>query len=50
VRGRKKKGTKGFIGLKIEVKDRFKKLSNPIIERERQKWLLDGFALLIWHD
>jgi hypothetical protein len=50
VRGRKKKGTRGFIGLKNEVKYGFKKLSNPNIGRERQKWLLDGFALFLWHD
>jgi hypothetical protein len=50
VRGRKKKGTRGFIGLKNEVKYGFEKLSNPNIERERQKWLLDGFALFLWHD
>jgi hypothetical protein len=35
MRGRKKKGTKGFIGLKDEVKDGFEKLSNSIIKRER---------------
>jgi hypothetical protein len=66
VRGHKKKGTRGFIGLKDEVKDGFEKLSNSNIEREReregererggerererQKWLLDGFALFLWHD
>jgi hypothetical protein len=37
MRGRKKKGTRGFIGLKDEVKDGFERLSNPNIERERQK-------------
>jgi hypothetical protein len=31
VRGLKKKGTRGFIGPKDDVKDRFKKLSNPNI-------------------
>jgi hypothetical protein len=36
------KGTRGFIGLKDEVKDGFEKLSNPNFERERQKWLLVG--------
>jgi hypothetical protein len=50
VRGCKEKGTRGFIGLKDEVKDGFEKLSNPNIERERRKWLLDGFALFLWHD
>jgi hypothetical protein len=50
VRGRKKKGTRGFIGLKGEVKDGFAKLSNPNIEREKQKWLHDGFALFLWDD
>jgi hypothetical protein len=50
VRGCKKKGTRGFIGLKDEVKDGFEKLSNLIIERERQRWHLDGFALFLWHD
>jgi hypothetical protein len=50
VRGRKKKGRRGFIGLRDEVKDGFEKLSNPNIERERRKWLLDGFALFLWHD
>jgi hypothetical protein len=49
VRGRKKKG-KRFIGPKDEVKDGFEKLSNPNVERKRQKWLLDGFALFLWHD
>jgi hypothetical protein len=42
LRGRKKKGTRGFIGLKDEVTDGFEKLSNLNIERERQKCLLDG--------
>jgi hypothetical protein len=50
VRGHKKKGTRGFIRLMDEVKDGSKKLSNPNIERERQKWLLGGFALFLWHD
>jgi hypothetical protein len=50
VRGRKKKGTREFILLKDEVKDGFEKLSNSNIKRERQKWLLDGFALFLWHD
>jgi hypothetical protein len=50
VRGCKKKGIRGFIGLKDEVKDGFEKLFNPNIERERQKWLLDGFSLFLWHD
>jgi hypothetical protein len=50
VRGRKKKGTTGFIGLKDEVKDGFQKLSNPNTEREIQKWILGGFALFLWHD
>jgi hypothetical protein len=49
VRGHKKKGTRGFIGLKDEVKDGFKKLSNPNIERERQTFK-DGFSLFLWHD
>jgi hypothetical protein len=35
VRGHKKNGTRGFIGLKDEVKDGFEKLSNLNIERER---------------
>jgi hypothetical protein len=50
MRGRKKKGTRGFIGLKDEVKDGFEKLSNLNIERERQKWLIDGFALFLCRD
>jgi hypothetical protein len=33
VRGRKKKGTRGFIGLKVEVKNGFEKLSNAKIEK-----------------
>jgi hypothetical protein len=36
MRGRKKKGTRGFIGLKDEVKDGFEKISNPNIERETE--------------
>jgi hypothetical protein len=36
MRGRKKKGTRGFIGLKDEVKDGFAKISNPNIERETE--------------
>jgi hypothetical protein len=50
MRGRKKKGTRGFIRLKDEVKDGFEKLSNLNIERERQKWLIDGFALFLCRD
>jgi hypothetical protein len=37
VGGRKKNGTRGFIGLKDEVKDGFEKLCNSNIERDRQK-------------
>jgi hypothetical protein len=37
VRGSKKKGPKGFTGLKDDIKDGFEKLFNPNIERERQK-------------
>jgi hypothetical protein len=44
VRGRKKKGTRGFIGLKDEVKDGFEKLSNPNIERERD---INGFLMAL---
>jgi hypothetical protein len=36
VKGRKKKGTRGFIGPKDEVKDGFEKLSNQNIERETE--------------
>jgi hypothetical protein len=37
MRGHKKKGSRGLIGLKDEVKDGFEKLSNPYIERERDR-------------
>jgi hypothetical protein len=34
-----------FAGCRLE-----RKLSNPNIEKARQKWLLDGFAHFLWHD